>query len=92
MGLVGFHYTDILRESKWLKANCSVEFGPESNRRARSEATLRRLDYAIMDGWHGVELHYHCDWKNFAGGKVNRGKPEQIPLLSKAEVVYVSEG
>jgi hypothetical protein len=24
--------------------------------------------------------------------EVNRGKPEQIPLVSKAEVVYVSEG
>lgn len=26
------------------------------------------------------------------GEEVNRGKPEQIPLVSKAEVVYVSEG
>ena len=53
--LVGFHYTGMSRESKWLKANGSGEFGPESSRRARSEATLRCLDYAIMDGWHGVE-------------------------------------
>jgi hypothetical protein len=90
VGLVGFHYTDILRESKWLKANCS---GSSGRNRTGGRGAKQHSGGWTMQLWMNGMVS-NCTTiaigKTLRGEKVNRGKPEQIPLLSKAEVVYVS--
>ena len=68
--------------------------GSGRNRTGGREAKQHSGGWTMQSWMNGMESN--CTTiaigKTLRGEKVNRGKPEQIPLVSKAEVVYVSEG